>query len=370
MPPITQLDVRELASWRGGELVTTCYLDVDGRRFVRQQDLEREVDSVVRRARARVNGNASVHADLDRVVAFVRGGVDRSHTRSLAIFACHADDYWRVVPLPVGVPSRVIVGSAPAIAPLEAALQDRERVGALLVDRHRARLLVVGWDGIDEEHELYDEPAPRAQGDHAGDRDRSARTGTREPVAAVARGVARAVWDLHERVPVDRLLLGGSDDVVNEVERALHPYLRERVSGRLTLAASASPGEVHRAARAQAIEIERAREGELVERLRSTAAAGGRAVAGLDATLDAVSTARVERLLVSHGYGDDGWRCPTCARLARTGPTCSCGARMHAVEDVVSEAVDDALGASAAVDVCVGNADLDVLGRIGAFLRF
>jgi hypothetical protein len=43
---------------------------------------------------------------------------------------------------------------------------------------------------------------------------------------------------------------------------------------------------------------------------------------------------------------------------------------MHEVEDVVSEAVDDALNAGAAVDVCVGNADLDVLGRIGAFLRF
>jgi len=67
MPPISQSEVRELATWRGREVVTSCYLDVDGRRFVRQQDLEREVDNVLRRARARMNGNRSVHADLDRI---------------------------------------------------------------------------------------------------------------------------------------------------------------------------------------------------------------------------------------------------------------------------------------------------------------
>jgi hypothetical protein len=43
---------------------------------------------------------------------------------------------------------------------------------------------------------------------------------------------------------------------------------------------------------------------------------------------------------------------------------------MVEVEDVVAEAVDDALADGASVVVCVGNADLDVLGRIGAFLRY
>lgn len=350
-------------------MVTTCYLDVDGRRFVRQQDVEREVERVVRRARARMNGNRSVHADLDRVQAFVRGGVDRSTTRSLAIFSCHADDYWRVVPLPVAVPSQVIVGTAPAIAPLEAALQDRERLGVLLVDRHRARLLVIGWDGIEGEHELYHEPA-RPAADRGGDRDRSARTGTSEAAGAVARQVARAVWELHDSVPFDRLLLGGAEDVVGEVERALHPYLRERACGRLGIGVSATTDEVHRAARAQAIEAERAREAALVQRLRSTAAAGGRAVTGLDASLEAIAGHRAERLLVSHGYSEGGWRCDSCRRLARKGPSCLCGSKMAQLEDVVSEAVDDALAAGARVDVCVDSADLDVVGRIGAFLRF
>jgi hypothetical protein len=43
---------------------------------------------------------------------------------------------------------------------------------------------------------------------------------------------------------------------------------------------------------------------------------------------------------------------------------------MTLLEDVVEEAVHEALTQQVRVDVCVGNADLDVLGRIGALLRF
>ena len=43
---------------------------------------------------------------------------------------------------------------------------------------------------------------------------------------------------------------------------------------------------------------------------------------------------------------------------------------MTAVDDVVEEAVEDALGQSCDVELCEGNADLDVLGRIGALLRY
>jgi hypothetical protein len=43
---------------------------------------------------------------------------------------------------------------------------------------------------------------------------------------------------------------------------------------------------------------------------------------------------------------------------------------MREEQDVVAAAIDDALAASCRVDVCDRSADLDVLGRIGALLRF
>ena len=86
--------------------------------------------------------------------------------------------------------------------------------------------------------------------------------------------------------------------------------------------------------------------------------------------LDALADHRVDRLLVSDGYAAEGWECPTCGRLAAVGRECRCGAEMQQVEDVVAHAVDRALTQSCTVDVCRADADLDVLGRIGALLRY
>jgi hypothetical protein len=46
------------------------------------------------------------------------------------------------------------------------------------------------------------------------------------------------------------------------------------------------------------------------------------------------------------------------------------GAKMSRVDDIVEEAVDVALSQSCKVEICSDNADLDVMGRIGALLRY
>jgi peptide chain release factor subunit 1 len=100
-------------------------------------------------------------------------------------------------------------------------------------------------------------------------------------------------------------------------------------------------------------------------------AADRRAVAGLANVVEALSDHRVDCLVVSQGYSASGWRCDLCSSLAAIGRRCKrCGAEMAEVDDLVEEAVEDALSKSCQVEICVGNADLDVMGRIGALLRF
>jgi hypothetical protein len=43
---------------------------------------------------------------------------------------------------------------------------------------------------------------------------------------------------------------------------------------------------------------------------------------------------------------------------------------MVPVDDLVEDAIEGALAQSCHVEICVGNADLDVMGRIGALLRY
>jgi len=371
MSSITEDAVRELAAVSGdGSPVVTCYLDVDGRRYPRRQDYEYQLDAMLRRARERVNGSAHTAKDLQRIHDFVRGGFDRSSTRGLAMFACSAASLWRVIPLSVPVHNQVVVNQNPAVGQLEVVLHTFERIGVLLADREHARLFVFDLGELVERSELFD-ALPRDY-DHRGERDQGDTRGhVQDLVDQHVRRAARATFDLYREREFPHLLVGAPAEVLGKLEGALHPYLRERLAERLSLPVSSSPDDVRAAVLEAEARIEARREQELVDRLRAGVGSGRRAAAGLQPVLQALGERRVDHLLVSQGYSDAGWRCGSCGVLTTVGRRCPlCDGEMVEVHDVVEEAVEQALVQSCRVDVCTGNADLDVLGRIGALLRY
>jgi peptide chain release factor subunit 1 len=371
MVAITEREIRELASFRGREaLVTSCYLDVDGASYVRHGDVVRQLDRLLREVRTRVNGDPSLAADLRRIEDHVRGGIDRSRTRGLAMFSCSAHDFWRVVELPVAVRSQVVVNHSPAVRQLEVVVDEYERFGVLLVDRQRARMFVFELGELVESSVVVDELPRGDDDDHSYTKDK-----VRDHVAARAqqhlRAAARVAFRVFQEQEFQRLILGASDEIASELESVLHPYLRDRVVARCSIPLHATDEEIRQAALEVEAAVERRKEAEAVARLREAAGAGHRGVAGLDATLQALVERRVETLLVSSGFTHVGWHCDGCGWLGRLGRRCPvCQQEMRQVDDVVEDAVEEALRQSCRVEICVGNADLDVLGCIGALLRY
>jgi peptide chain release factor subunit 1 len=372
--PLTFDVVRQLAAHTGSGPVTTCYLDVDGRRFVRPHDYELNLERMLRPARDREHhaGHHGVCEDLKRIEDYVRGGFDRSHTRGLALFASSADDMWRALHLPVPVRNRLVVNQHPQVRQLEAIVERAERFAVLLADRQRARLFVFQLGELVEWSELLDR-LPR----HEDDGGEMVKDQVRDHVDSATqhhlRHTANAVFEAFNESGFDRLVVGASSGIGGALERCLHPYLRERIAARVNVAVGAREEEVREAAVAVEEEILRAREAADVDRLRGAAAAGGGngAVVGLDGVLGALVERRVHTLFVSDGFEAPGWRCPKCGFLASVGPSCPvCSTRMEQAADVVEEAVQEALNQSCRLEVCRANADLDVLGRIGALLRF
>jgi len=187
----------------------------------------------------------------------------------------------------------------------------------------------------------------------------------------VQAGHPGAAFALHQEQGFDHLVLCGPDEITAELERDLHAYLRERIAGRMHLPVSAGIEEIRQAAEEVESGVERAREAAAVERLREAVGSGAAGVAGLHPVLDALVARRVDTLVVSEGFEAPGWRCPSCAWVGTLGRRCPlCATDMEQVDDVVEVAVEEALTQACRVSVCRDNADLDVMGRIGALLRY
>jgi peptide chain release factor subunit 1 len=371
---ISEERIRALAGYQGRPVVTSCYLDVDGRRFPRHVDYETQLDHLVRCGKERAMGLGaqaarSIEADLDRIVSWVRGGFERSRVRGLAFFACSTDGFFEVVESPRSVRNEVVLDHTPHVRQLQSLLDEYERFAVVLVDRQRARLFRFELGELDEKTEVFD-AVPRRH-DQGGRSAKNIQRHTDELAHKHLKHAAEVTFEEMQGRRVDHLILGGPQELVSEFEALLHPYLRERVVARVSVMVTASPEEVRQAALEVESEVDRRQEGALVSRLRDAVGSGNGGVAGLGTTLRALVERRVDMLLVSDGYEAPGWRCPSCRFIAIMGRGCPvCGASMELVDDVVEHAVEEALTNKTRVQIVRENADLDVLGRIGALLRF
>ncbi|MDQ2827350.1 MAG: hypothetical protein M3Y04_10400 [Actinomycetota bacterium] len=370
---ISETEIRDLAGFKGEQApVTSLYLNVDGRHRVRAQDYEAALDRMAKPVREQQHqaGNGSVGADLKRIEAHVRAGFDRSRIRGVALFACSAEDFWRAIELAVPVRDRLVVNHSPYVRELEAVVARHERIAVLLADRQQARLFLFHQGELLEKVEHVD-LLPR----HDDDGGQMGKDQVADHTATAAqrhlRHAAQAAFGFWQEQGFDHLVLAGPEEIGGELERELHPYLRERLAASLPMAVHARDDEVARAAEEVEENVERARETAAVDRLRQGLGSGTGAVAGLDPVLDALVARRVDTVLISEGFEAPGWRCPACAWVGTLGRRCPlCGEDMDQVPDVVEEAVEDALAQACRVRICRDNADLDVLGRVGALLRY
>jgi len=157
----------------------------------------------------------------------------------------------------------------------------------------------------------------------------------------------------------------GPEEIRSEFVDALAQDTRTALLGWAAVDAHATPAQVLDAI-SPLLE-----EAELLERWRGLAARGERATAGWADTLDALSDARVEVLLVAEGGNRSVWECPACGRAATASGECPLdGIALDERDNGVDAAVHRALAHGSRVHVVRHHDDLGPAEGIGALLRY
>ena len=371
--------LRRLADFRPhGPQVMSLFLNLDPSEFGTPPARATEINSLLDQAERTMRDaddlghdeQQALREDLDRARRFF-DGADFEGAHGLALYLCGPADLFDAIKLPRPVETRACIGDSPFVEPL-AELAMRGTWVVLLVNRQVARMFRGSPERLEELESIVDEV--HRQHDQGGWSQARYQRSVDKEVKDHLKHVADVVFRRFRSSPFQRVLLGGPEEILSDVEQRLHPYVRERIAGRVKVDVENTNAETVRAAAAPVMdEIDRGREREALDRLAEAVGAGGRGAAGLDETLGALNERRVETLLVGERLGAAGVYCRACGWVG-VGDLATCpadGAELERTDDVLENAVELAILQSAEVLVARHEVEeLEERGGIAALLRF
>jgi peptide subunit release factor 1 (eRF1) len=295
----------------------TVYLDVDQTNAAnRKRQFETHLKDLLRQLRASWPDDNELAATASEIEEIVRRVEPTGKTLVLARHRRLGVTFRNVVR--IALPSGAYWSDGAFLRPLLEALDEHERFGIVLIDQKRARLLTVFLGEIEEHRDLISFVPPRPDAPSA-DRLRSQSRMERrhdESVASHVKMVAGELARLLDQLEVDRLIIGGSQQAASDLARALPKRLKGRLVEVLPMPVAASAEEIMaRTSEVQAA-LERAEELEVVREVLKEVKAGGRGVAGLPATLQAINNGRVYKLVYLQSLRLEGAVCGHCNVLA------------------------------------------------------
>jgi peptide chain release factor subunit 1 len=370
--------LRELAGFRARTgCAVSFYMGLDPRVSPTAADVSTRLRALVDEANKRAEASrgqrtheqqASVREGLGRVQQWLEADFDRGGVRGVAVFAAPRDGLWRPLPLPVPVPDGVKFGSELYVAPLVPLAGDENAALVAFVGRERGDL----YELLDGRLELVTsrfEEQPRrhdqggwSQANYQRHVDNLAERHLRDFVEELEREVRRR--------RNTALVVACSEETRPELLGLLSTESRAALAGWARAEAHATGPELL-AGVTPVLERHRAeREAALVTRWHDAMGEGGRASAGWEPTVPAVSDSRVDALLYAPRARRDVWQCPSCGRLELEGGECPVDAtELERCEDGLDAVIHRALAFGGRVHE-ISRPDLDPVGGLGALLRF
>jgi len=333
-----------------------------------------------------------VNSDFKRMLDHIEINSNITACRGLAIFSCSGAELWDVFKLPLVYRSRLVVDRSPLTRQLFRINDEFGDVAVVLVDRKKARLFRITLNRAQEILGYLSPESERSTKFQAGEGTFRQRVSTSAGGEGVAQGygeysfqrmienemhqhlknVSDKLFNYYKEDKFQWLIIGGPEKLRVDFSNHLHTYLRKREIGAITVDVDFVKPDTLVEESLDLLETMRSeKQKRLIEEFEEKL--GSRlAFNGLEPTLRALMRGQARILLVSDGFSREGYRCPDSGflTLEEREDLCPEGVKPVRVIDIVDEAIEEALGQKAEVEIVVDQELKKKIQGVGAILRY
>ena len=377
---ISHDDLRQLQQYPSGpdSLILSLYVNIDQSNAANlNRGFETNVDGLFRQVAESQNSNEGSRKRFDvecrHIRQFLTGYVPKG--KALVVFSDSKQDFWWQRDLQVELATGVRWSPQPWVRPLLEVIEETDRFGVVLIDKHRARILAADAAGIEQQAEiLSDVPNKHATTgtDHIWSQGQMDRDHTKH-VQWHAKRVADELAVLIDRLRLSRIVIGGPVEATSVFIGTLPKRIQQMIIGTVTTPVDAGHDRLVAELRAVQEKAEHQDEVKLVDAMITAAMKGERAVLGVPKTLNAIHEGRVYKMVIARDFRVAGKECSSCNVLVSDGDEkCAfCGEKLQTAPDLINRASRRVLDMGGKVQLISGEAAAQ-LGEagVGAVLRF
>lgn len=377
---ITHEEVNLLVNYTAREgIAISFYLNTDGSE--RSKNIwDIETKDLMKKARQEllkldINRRYIEAADenLKRIQRFVSLESLPPKYKSIIIFSNSAENFYQIYRLPVPIKSDLIVDVNFYVRPLMALLEERRRVGMILIDSKRARLFEAYMGEIVEHQDfLATTKAPRKPLlETFMKREKRLMQRREEDTRFHLSSVADRLKIHYALKHFDKLIIGARKPLGDHLARLLSRKLHDNLLGVVETDIHATEADVLAMVLKKEKEYESDEERKLLRRICEEIEREGYATKGIKNVIESLHEYNVQTLAVSEDFSQQGLTCQQCGMPHYEGKTCvCCGEQLIQVSDVVYDLVEEAGRQGAIVRHIHGDALIRSLENVAAIIKF
>lgn len=288
----------------------------------------------------------------------------------LCVVVCWVLNIVEVAPLDIPVNDLLHSGGAPYIRPMAEFVDEYENFVVVMADNTDAHIFVVTAAVAEREASVDGDIKNHVR--KGGWSQKRYQRRRENQLLHYAKEINDKLESLHREHEFHRILLVGSDETLNEIQRELSPAIASKVAGIKVLDLGRSDDELWREIYALHFAGEREAERDLLARIREEYCTSGLAVVGVGDVLQAAREGRVDTVLATRDVHIEAVKCGVCGVPTTAGATVcpACGAAELFPVDMLNALTTLVYNTGATIDFADPLEELTKLGHVAALTRY